>query len=238
MGSLPIAGGPLKNPAWHSLEPLGDQGVIVRFATEERALAWAAAAREILPHEVVAAYRSVAVFAPLADWEIGNLTERLAAIVPANRGMVGRLIEIPCCYELGADLGECAESLKMTTQELARLHGSVDYQVFAIGFIPGFPYMGWLPEPIAGLDRLPSPRTRVPAGSVGITGRQTGIYPAEVPGGWHLIGKTPCPLADLTEGESGWFALAPGDRVRFRPIPEIEFNRLAGCRPTVLEPLS
>ena len=154
MGSLPIAGGPLKTPAWQSLEPLGDQGVIVRFATEERALAWAAAAREMLPHEVVAAYRSVAVFAPLADWEIGNLTERLAAIVPANRGIAGRLIEIPCCYELGADLGECAESLKMTTRELARLHSSVDYQVFAIGFVPGFPYMGWLPEPIAGLDRL------------------------------------------------------------------------------------
>ena len=106
MGSLPIAGGALKTPAWQSLEPLGDQGVLVRFATEEKALAWATAARATLPHEVVPAYRAVAVFAPLADWEDGHLTERLAAIVPAKGGIAGRLIEIPCCYELGADLGE------------------------------------------------------------------------------------------------------------------------------------
>jgi len=237
MGSLPIAGGPLKTPAWQSLEPLGDQGVIVRFATEERALAWANAARKTLPHEVVPAYRAVAVYAPLVDWESGKLTDRLAAIVAADSEMAGRLIEIPCCYELGPDLEESACSLKMPAQELIRLHSSVDYQVYAIGFVPGFPYMGWLPDGIAGLDRIPSPRTRVPAGSVGITGRQTGIYPAEVPGGWRLIGRTSCILADLAEGESGWFALAPGDRVRFRPIPEIEFNRLVGCRPTLLEPL-
>lgn len=212
--------------------------MLARFDSEEAALAWATTARKFLPHEVVPAYRAVAVFAPLAEWDYENLEKTLAGIAPAGTRLAGRLLEIPCCYELGPDLAESAESLKITPRELARLHSSVDYQVFAIGFVPGFPYMGWLPGPIAGLDRLRSPRTRVPAGSVGITGRQTGIYPAEVPGGWRLIGKTPCPLADLTEGDHGWFALAPGDRVRFQPIPEIEFDRLARCRPTLLEPLS
>ncbi len=221
---------------WRSLEPLGDQGVLARFDSEEAALAWATAARNRLPHEVVPAYRTVAVFAPLTDWDYESLAEKLAGIPPDAARVPGRLLEVPCCYELGPDLAESADSLKMPPQELARLHSSVNYQVFAIGFVPGFPYMGWLPEGLSGLDRLASPRTRVPAGSVGITGRQTGIYPAEVPGGWRLIGRTPCALCDLTEGETGWFALRPGDRVRFRPIDAVTFDHMTGCRPTLLEP--
>ena len=236
MVPVQFTGGPLKSAGWQSLEPMGDQGVIIRFATEEKALAWARVARRQLAWEIVPAYRAVAVYAPLTDVGFDTLTASLALVLPQSGPIPGRRVEIPCCYRLGPDLTECAELLKMTPEDLEKLHASTEYQVYAIGFVPGFPYMGWLPDAITGIDRLESPRTRVPPGSVGITGRQTGIYPAEVPGGWRLIGKTPCMLVDLAAGESGWFALAPGDRVRFRPIHEIDFDRLNGSHPTVLEP--
>ena len=237
MGKISVFGGALTGPFWQSIEPLGDQGLLARFCNEEAALAWSLAAREKLPAkwEIVASYRTVAVFACLTNQSRLELEERLGLIAPSNGASAGRLIEIPCCYSLGPDLEEAAKALHTDGASLARMHAGAEYTVFAIGFVPGFPYMGWLTDGMSGLDRLPSPRTRVPAGSVGITGRQTGIYPAEVPGGWRLIGRTPCILADLTEGESGWFALRPGDRVRFRQISEPDFYHLFGSRPTVME---
>jgi len=221
---------------WDSIEPLGDQGVLARFGNEETALAWAIAARRQIPFEVVPAYRTVAVFASLTDHDFDQLKSTLAAIPPDLNRQAGRQIRIPCCYTLGPDLVETAQALGITPDRLIELHAGHPYQVFAIGFVPGFPYMGWLPDILAGLDRLPSPRVRVPAGSVGITGRQTGVYPAEVPGGWRLIGRTPCQLACLEEGEHGWFALHPGDTVRFHPITETEFNQLQGSRPQAIDP--
>ena len=100
-------------------------------------------------------------------------------------------------------------------------HGGVEYDVFAIGFQPGFPYAGYLPVPLSGLPRRDAPRVRVPAGSVAIAGRQTGIYPTESPGGWHLLGRTPLCIVDL---DDGYFPIRAGDRVRFRSIPAEEFE--------------
>ena len=114
-----------------------------------------------------------------------------------------------------------AARLALSPAEVIELHCQVEYDVFAIGFLPGFPYAGYLPPALAGLARRDSPRLRVPAGSVAIAGRQTAIYPIESPGGWHLLGTTPLCIADP---ESGYFPIRAGDRIRFEPISASEFE--------------
>jgi KipI family sensor histidine kinase inhibitor len=113
----------------------------------------------------------------------------------------------------------------MTGFEFIATHSDPEYQVFAVGFRPGFPYAGYLPDRLSGLARRDSPRVRVPAGSVAIAGRQTGIYPDESPGGWHLIGRTPLRIVDL---ERGYFPIRAGDRLRFVPIDRHEFESRQG----------
>jgi inhibitor of KinA len=108
-----------------------------------------------------------------------------------------------------------------------RLHAATEYVVYAIGFCPGFPYLGYLPPELCGVPRLPAPRLRVEAGSVGLTGRQTGIYTQPRPGGWNLVGRTPLVLVDVADG---YFPLRTGDRVRFARIDEAEYRRLEGER--------
>ena len=109
--------------------------------------------------------------------------------------------------------------------------------MFAVGFLPGFPYAGYLPDALSGLGRRAAPRVRVPAGSVAIAGRQTGVYPSESPGGWHLIGRTPLRIVDV---EGGHFPIRAGDRIRFRPIavwPGERTNRVPVSRLTPERPL-
>ena len=129
---------------------------------------------------------------------------------------------IPVWYG-GDDLGEVARAIGATEAEVVALHSRQEYRVFAIGFQPGFPYAGYLPERLSGVPRRSSPRVRVPAGSVAIAGRQTGIYPGPSPGGWHLLGQTPCRVVDV---EAGVFPIEPGDALRFEPIPREEFDQL------------
>jgi KipI family sensor histidine kinase inhibitor len=100
-------------------------------------------------------------------------------------------------------------------------HAGHEYRVFAIGFLPGFPYAGYLPPALSGLPRRESPRAEVPAGSVAIAGRQTGVYPESSPGGWHLLGRTPVRIVDL---DRGFFPIRAGDRIRFDPIGPAEFE--------------
>src|SRR5205814_8366661 len=125
------------------------------------------------------------------------------------------------------DLARVADHAGLPPAEVIRLHAGAEYTVYAVGFCPGFPYLGYLPERLCGVPRLPSPRLRVEPGSVGLTGRQTGIYPLERPGGWNLIGLTPLELVHV---EDGYFPLRAGDRVRFEPIDRMEFERLRGRR--------
>ena len=99
--------------------------------------------------------------------------------------------------------------------------------MYAIGFVPGFPYLGYLPAELCGVGRLPSPRLRVEPGSVGLTGKQTGIYPLPRPGGWNILGRTPLTLVDVADG---YFPLRVGDRVRFSRIDEAEYHRREGER--------
>jgi KipI family sensor histidine kinase inhibitor len=130
-----------------------------------------------------------------------------------------KAIEIPTIYggKYGPDLNFVAEYNCLSPEEVIRLHSEVEYTVFMMGFSPGFPYLGGM-NPAIAAPRLSSPRTRVPAGSVGIAGTQTGIYPSDSSGGWRLIGWTPLRLFDPdTEPH---FLLKPGDRLRFVPISQ------------------
>ncbi|MBZ0058894.1 5-oxoprolinase subunit PxpB [Leclercia adecarboxylata] len=130
-----------------------------------------------------------------------------------------RAIEIPVVYgtAAGPDLGEVARHAGLSEKQVVELHSSVDYVVWFLGFQPGFPYLGGLPEQLA-TPRRAEPRLQVPAGSVGIGGAQTGIYPLATPGGWQLIGHTSLPLFDPSRDEP--VLLRPGDTVRFIPQKE------------------
>ena len=136
-----------------------------------------------------------------------------------------RRIEIPVCYEenFSPDLGDVCATLKMTAEQVIALHGSVEYVVYFLGFVPGFAYLGELPTSLE-IPRLPSPRRAVPHGSVGIAGNQTGVYPFATPGGWRLIGRTPVQM--FRGGQNAESLLSIGDRVRFVPITVERFAEL------------
>jgi len=138
-----------------------------------------------------------------------------------------RLVRIPVCYGggFGPDLEDVAAYHNISAQEVVNIHTGGKYLVYMIGFAPGFPYIGGLPESIA-TPRRSSPRLAIPAGSVGIAGGQTGIYPIETPGGWQLIGKTPLPLfqPECTESPS---LLQAGDAIEFYAISAEEYEAYA-----------
>ena len=117
--------------------------------------------------------------------------------------------------------------LHLSADDVIRLHTAKEFAVYAVGFVPGFPYLGYLPPELSGVGRLPSPRVRVEPRSVAITGRQTAIYPQASPGGWNLIGRTPLVIVDV---QDGFFPLRVGDRVRFARIDETRYRELEGER--------
>jgi KipI family sensor histidine kinase inhibitor len=137
-----------------------------------------------------------------------------------------REVEIPVCYggEFGPDLNDVAEMHGMTGAQVVELHSSPIYVVYFLGFAPGFAYLGGLPEALASA-RLETPRAKVPQGSVGIGGNQTGVYPFATPGGWRLIGRTP--VAMFRWDANPMSLLQIGDQVRFLAISEKEFAELA-----------
>lgn len=151
----------------------------------------------------------------------------------------GRRWSLPVCYEgedFAPDLAEVARRTATTPEEVVALHTRGWNLVYMVGFLPGLPYIGGL-DPKLELPRRENPRTRVPAGSVSIATTMTCIYPLESPGGWHLIGRTPVPLFDLTRDPA--VLLAPADEVRFVPVPRTEYERLAAeakAGKLVLEP--
>ena len=164
--------------------------------------------------------------------------QRLFAVSQTAAGP-GRTFEIPVLYggEAGPDLDEVAARAGIAAQEAARLHASQLYHVYMLGFLPGFAYLGSVPEPLR-LPRRATPRARVPAGSVAIASDMTAVYPLESPGGWHLIGSTPVVLWDMARQDEP--LLKPGDRVRFVPIDDVEAAGLrlraaAGWKPEPVE---
>jgi inhibitor of KinA len=213
-------------------ELLGDQGWLGTFATESEAAACAAAVRAAdwpWVADVVVAYCSVAVYCTTPGILPPNAAADLANLKPSPAQSAGRAVTIPCWYDPQSDLPWVAEFLRLPVAEVIRLHANRWYTVFAIGFVPGFPYLGYLPEELQGVPRLATPRPRVPAGSVAITGKQTAIYPTDTPGGWRLLGRSPCLLVDVA---AGYFPLRTGDRVRFLPIDEKEYQHRLGERLT------
>jgi inhibitor of KinA len=217
-----------------SLLPLSDQAALAYFADEEAALQFAAAVRrDNAPWlvDVVQAYRSVAVFFDLDQTSFQAVALYLRAILQNGTSLdqlsEARLHHIPCCYEFQLDLARVAERTHLPAEEVIRQHTETEYTVYAIGFCPGFPYLGYLPPGLCGVPRLETPRLKVEAGSVGLTERQTGIYTEERPGGWNIIGRTPLELVHVADG---YFPLHTGDRVRFQRIDAAEFARRRGQR--------
>lgn len=176
--------------------------------------------------ELVPTYTMVCVHYDPCVLSYAALEAQLRRISPLemDASHTGRLVMIPVCYggEYGPDLETVAKHSGLTPEEVIARHTAPEYLVYMLGFLPGFAYLGGLDEAIA-CPRLETPRTRIPAGSVGIAGMQTGIYPLASPGGWQLIGRTPESLFSLAEGQES-FLLHSGDRVKFQAILPEQFR--------------
>ena len=176
--------------------------------------------------EVVNGYNTVTVYVnherhvPLVKTKILQAWETSVDIKT-----FGKLHIIPVCYN-GEDLEQLAHAKNLTVQQVIEIHTSVEYSIYMIGFLPGFPYLGGLDERLH-LPRREVPRKSVPKGSVGIGGSQTGIYPIESPGGWHLIGQTHIDIFSATSLENP-FLFQAGDRIQFTEITQDEFQNHSG----------
>lgn len=208
------------------LKPLGDSSILIQLgdaidpALNARVHALSAILQTIPAiTETVPAYCTLLVhYDPLKSTynEIKKLIEEKLARVDDSTHRPSRRLEIPVLYggASGPDLEPAATTLALSPSELIRLHSEREYTVYMMGFTPGFPYLGIINEKLT-LPRMSTPRTRVPAGSVAIAGSQTGIYPVDSPGGWHILGHTPLKLFDPTSDNP--FLFAPGDTVKFIP---------------------
>lgn len=224
-------------------DPLGDCALVARLGeraddeTFARVHALLSLLRGAHPavRDVVAGFTTVTVhYEPAeveetADLPHHTLARRLEALAPdalARPIASPRLVDIPVCYEgeLAPDLDEVARHTGLDAREVVARHTGATYDVRMIGFLPGFPYLAGL-DPRLATPRRDEPRARVPAGSVGIGGEQTGVYPLSSPGGWRLIGRTPLRLFDPERDPAS--VLAVGDRVRFRAIDRAAYERVA-----------
>ena len=215
--------------------PAGDSAVVVEFDARidpeinARAIALAErvqAAQIQGVRDVVPTYRSVAVyFDPLrTDYDaLMPFLEKSAGHLPAAAEIMRAPIRIPVCYggEFGPDLADVAVFASASIDDVVRIHSAATYRVFMVGFVAGFAYLGTVDGRIA-MPRHATPRVRVPTGSVGIAGVQTGVYPADTPGGWRLIGRTPAKPFDPDRAEP--FLMRAGDSVQFYPITRGEYD--------------
>jgi inhibitor of KinA len=156
-----------------------------------------------------------------------NIKEDLEQSEEFYKEVLTRSMVLPVYYgtDVGLDLQSLAKVKNLSIQEVIDIHSSREYFVYAIGFAPGFPYMGEVDETIA-LPRLANPRVKVPKGSVGIADNQTAVYPRVSPGGWNIIGRTPIEMFDTSY--EGFSYLKVGDKVRFEPISKEEFLSQGG----------
>lgn len=180
--------------------------------------------------EVVPTYRSLLIYFDPFQISRESLIERIEQLIlsqgetlsSGEENKIGNVVQIPVCYggEFGPDLGFVAQHNGLSVDEVVRIHASTSYLVYMLGFTPGFPYLGGMSEKIA-TPRLKNPRVKIPAGSVGIAGSQTGFYPTESPGGWRLIGCTP--IKAFNASAANPFLFSAGDYLKFKPISVEEF---------------
>ena len=178
--------------------------------------------------DLIPAYCSLLVQYDPLTISCESLRAQLGEILQESRNeceQSRRLIRIPVCYggEYGPDLEHIAKNAGLTPETVIRIHSSRDYRVYMLGFLPGFCYLGGLDERIH-TPRLKTPRLRIPAGSVGIGGSQTGIYPMDSPGGWQLMGRTPVRAYDPNREEPILFRA--GDIIRFVPVDVESYRRI------------
>jgi KipI family sensor histidine kinase inhibitor len=198
------------------VRPVGERGLLVEVEELETVHRLHAALRQLAPPgvvELVPAYRTVLIVAE-PDW--GGMLDELAATLPElelppAEAVAGETVEVPVRYD-GEDLPEVARLTGLEAAEVVRRHTAPEYTVAFLGFSPGFPYLVGL-DPALEVPRRDTPRTSIPAGSVGLAGNQTGIYPTASPGGWQLIGRTELKLFD--PGRDPPALLAPGAHLRF-----------------------
>jgi inhibitor of KinA len=215
----------------------GDRALLVEYGdgidpvVNEKVRAMTALLKRNLPagvEAVVPAYRSLSIiYDPLATTPAG-LAEILHALEADSRAAEiakAKVVPIPVCYggEFGPDIGVVTEHTGLREDEIVAIHASVDYLIYMIGFTPGFCYLGELDRRLQ-TPRRKTPRTNLPAGSVGLAESQTGMYPVDSPGGWQIIGRTPLRLFAPVRGNP--FLYEAGDRIRFVPVAEAEFRRL------------
>ena len=194
----------------------GERGLLVEVEDLEMVHRLHAALRELDPPgvvELVPAYRTVLIVADPGQAEaLDDLADRLPGLeLPPAEAVAGETVEIPVRYD-GEDLPEVAGLTGLAPDEVVRRHTAPEYTVAFLGFSPGFPYLVGL-DPALEVPRRDTPRTSIPAGSVGLAGNQTGIYPTATPGGWQLIGRTQVTLFDPARDPPA--LLAPGTRLRF-----------------------
>jgi len=231
------------NPSY-TISPLGDSALLIHFdnlideALNEKVLSiYKTLKTSSLPFvDVVPAYGSIAVYYdPLkfhakeqtAFNTIKELVEPLITTEDSPDNASPRQIKIPVCYakKFALDSEELARQRNISTEDIIHLHTATTYRVYMIGFLPGFAYMGRVDMRLA-TPRMSQPRTFVPAGSVGIAGEQTGIYPLTSPGGWNIIGRTPLKIFDTAKDDAVFFQ--PVDAVTFYSITEDEFENYQG----------
>lgn len=217
-----------------SIHPLGDTAVTIEFGQSiDRALnsrvfaTRAAIAVAGIPgiREAVPTFRALAVHFDPDKIRQESLIAALGEVElpPHSDTRPGKTWQVPVLYD-GPDLADVARLSATSPEEAAVLHASVSYHVYMLGFLPGFAYLGDLPEKLR-LPRLKEPRTRVPKGSIAIADQLTAIYPSQSPGGWRLIGRTPLTLFDHAQNPPSLFQ--PGDEIIFHPIGPDQFERLA-----------
>ena len=225
--------------------PLSEKAITVQFEfeTSEASLVQVMAFQEALSMklfegflEMVPTYTALTIyFDPvlvvrsnlIGDSASQKVSQYLKSIHPLENPTkkAERWVRIPVCYDLefGLDLVELSKLLNLSVEEIVQRHLKCSYTVFMVGFTPGFPYMG-MTHPSIACPRKQNPRTRIPSGSVGMAGNQTGIYPLETPGGWQIIGRTPLKLFSVDSNPPA--LLKQGDRIKFERISKAEFDQM------------